>query len=408
MYPRYTKKIIEDALMDTPVVLINGPRQSGKSTLAKELCKSDRIYYTLDDQTILNAALEDPEGFVRSLPNEVVLDEIQRAPELFMSLKKRIDENREPGQFLLTGSANIMVLPKLSDSLAGRIEIVPLMPLSEVEILGVKCNIIDYLAEGIIPTPSATNILDYLANRITTGGYPEPLQRQNEKRKRAWLQQYITTMIQRDVKTISDIDRLDEIPNLLGALTNQTAQLLVVTEVAKMLSIPRKTIDRYINILSNIYLVDQLKPWHSNRNKRLIKTPKIHLLDTGVACRAMNITKKALISDKKIFGHLLETFIYIELKKQATWSDNDVNFYYYRDKDKYEVDYILEINGQFIAIETKISASVKKSDFKGIERFSRQIGKNFNIGIVLYDGDNILPFGDKLWAVPISAIWSNT
>lgn len=411
MYPRYIWPRVEEALQDTPVVLISGPRQSGKSTLARLFCEQgeeNRAYYTFDDQATLNAAVADPAGFVRSLPDYVVLDEVQRAPELFVSIKRRIDEQRSPGQFLLTGSANIMVLPTLSDSLVGRIEVIPLMPLSEVEILGTEHNFIDALLAGdALPAPAATGIRDQLIQRIVTGCYPEPLARGSARRVSAWQQQYITTTIQRDVKTVSDIDRLSEIPNLIGALTNHTGQLLVVSEISKMLGIPRKTVDRYINILRNIYLVDELKPWFSNRNKRLVKTPKVHVMDTGIGCRAINVNAKTLDQNSTLLGHLLETFLFNELRKQASWCSSDVNFYYYRDMDQYEADYVLETDAGFIAMETKLSATVRKPDFKGIERFARQVEQQFVAGILFYDGDHVLPFGEKLWAVPIACIWSS-
>lgn len=406
MYPRHIRSRIEEALADTPAVLINGPRQSGKSTLAKQFCHSGRQYYTLDDEAVRNAALADPAGFVRSLPEYSVLDEIQRAPQLFLSLKKRIDDNRVPGQLLLTGSANIMVLPQLSDSLAGRIETVPLLPLAETEILQREVNFIDYLWRETFPTPCQTDVLDTVIDRITCGGFPEAISRSQPRRVRAWQQQYLTTMIQRDIKTLSDIDYLEDMPDLLTILANRSAQLLNVSEISKMFSIPRQTTDRYINILRHIFLVEELKPWFSNRNKRLVKTPKVHLLDTGIACRAIDVTAEGLADNRELLGHLLESFIFCELKKQASWSNHDVNFFHYRDRDQYEVDFILESNNKFAAIEVKATATVKKADFNAIERFYRLVNKQFKLGVILYDGDHVLPFGDKLWAVPISCLWS--
>lgn len=406
MYPRYVKKRLVEALQDTPVVAINGPRQCGKSTLAKQFIDDDRIYYTLDDQATLNAALEDPAGFVRTLPNKVIIDEIQRAPELFLSIKKRVDDNRQAGQFLLTGSANILVLPQIADSLAGRIEIIPLLPLAEVEIRRKTGNFVDEAWSGRFTTPSRALDWDEVLHRIVTGGFPEPLQRENVRRMRAWQQQYITTTIQRDIKELSDIDRLEQIPDLLTALTNQTAQLLNMAGIANSLRIPRNTADRYTTLLSHIFLIEELQPWFSNRNKRLIKTPKVHLLDTGIACRSLNATPDALKSDRELLGHLLETFVFCELKKQASWAERDVKFFFYRDKDQYEVDLILESDGQFLAVEIKAAATVRKSDFAGIERFARQVETHFVGGIVLYDGDHALPFGEKLTAVPIGCLWN--
>lgn len=257
---RHIKFRIIEALQDTPVVAINGPRQCGKRTLAKQFVDSRRTYYTLDDHATLNAALEDPAGFVRSIPGNVVIDEIQRVTELFLSIKKRVDDQRDPGQFLLTGSANIMVLPHLADSLAGRIEIIPLLPLAEVEIRRKERNFVDDAWEGTILSTPHTPVMDELLHRVVTGGFPEPVQRQSMRRVRAWQQQYITTTIQRAINDLSDIDRLEQIPDLLTALTNQTAQLLNMAEVANSLRIPRNTTDRYTALLSHIFGEPKLHP----------------------------------------------------------------------------------------------------------------------------------------------------
>lgn len=409
MYPRFSETNLREALQDTPVVLIHGSRQCGKSTLAKIV--GDDLgyrYISFDDDNQLQAARTDPVGFVQSLPDKVILDEIQRTPELFLAIKASVDKNRKSGRFLLTGSANILLLPQLADSLAGRMEIMQLRPLAQSEIAGRSPNFLGHLFSADFGASrdrtGYTQLGQSLAEIICSGGYPAAIARNSKKRRNAWYRDFITTLIQRDVQDIANIRNLDILPKLLSLAASQTARLFVATELAAPFSLSRPTIREYLTLLEQLFLIEQLQPWHSNRLSRLIKTPKLHLTDTGLACALLGINGQDLWKDKPLLGQLLETFVLQELRKQAGWHEEELNFYHFRNKDKVEVDIIIEQGRNLSGVEVKASATVKKEDFKGLSKLKESCGKQFTTGIVFYDGDNILPFGDRLFAVPVSIL----
>ncbi|MHB8416222.1 MAG: ATP-binding protein [Acidiferrobacteraceae bacterium] len=393
-------------MADTPALLIHGPRQCGKTTLARMLGKH-YAYYSFDDRDLLAAAGRDPVGFVERLPARVILDEIQHVPELFAELKQAIDQQRQPGRFVLTGSANVLLLPRLSDSLAGRMEILPLYPLAQSELARKPPGFLDQVFSGKLAAYHTERLGKNLVTRIVAGGFPEPVQRTTAARRRAWYDSYIETLIQRDIRELSHIQHGDIIPKLLRLLANHTGQLLNVSEMAKAFQLSRHTIDGYVALLRQVFLVDFLSPWFSNRNKRLIRTPKIHLLDTGLACALMQLSQPQLEQQPTGFGQVLESFVYGELRKQASWRPESITFHYYRDKDQYEVDMVMEDStGRFVGIEVKAAASIAESDFRGLRRFQRQIGKRFVAGVVLYDGRQVLSFGEDLFAAPLSVLWA--
>lgn len=409
MYPRFSETALREALEDTPVVLIHGSRQCGKSTLA-QLVGDDLgyRYISFDDDNQLQAAKADPMGFIQSLPEKVILDEIQRTPELFLAIKANVDKNRKPGRFLLTGSANMLLLPQLADSLAGRMEIMQLRPLAQSEIASQSPN---FLAQVFSADFGATQkqtshiqLGQTLAEIICAGGYPAAIARNSTRRRSKWYQDFIASLIQRDVQDIAKIRNLEILPKLLSLAASQTARLFVATELAAPFSLSRPTIREYLTLLEQLFLIEQLQPWHSNRLSRLIKTPKLHLADTGLACALMDINSQTLWEDKPLLGQLLETFVFQELRKQASWHDENLSFYHFRNKDKVEVDIIIEQGRLLAGIEVKASATVKKEDFKGLNKLKESCGKHFAAGVVLYDGDSILPFGDRLFAVPISTM----
>lgn len=406
LYPRYLLPRLREALADTPALLVHGPRQCGKTTLARMLGKR-YAYYTFDDRDLLAAAKRDPVGFVERLPARVILDEVQHAPELFAELKQAIDWQRQPGRFVLTGSANVLLLPRLSDSLAGRMEILPLYPLAQSELARKPPGFLDQVFSGKLAGYHAERLGKELAVRIVAGGFPEPLQRATAARRRAWYDNYVGTLIQRDIRELSHIQHGDIIPKLLRLLANHTGQLLNISELAKAFQLSRHTIDGYVALLRQVFLVDFLSPWFSNRNKRLVKTSKIHMLDTGLACALMQLNQAQIEQQPAVFGQVLESFVYGELRKQASWRSESLEFHYYRDKDQYEVDMVLEdSSGRFVGIEVKAAASIAESDFRGLRRFQRQIGKRFSAGVVLYDGRQVLSFGEGLFAAPVSVLWA--
>lgn len=412
MFPRYSKLRVMEAMSDTPVVFVMGPRQVGKTTLVKTLMTemgSDQwTYITLDDQSQFEIAQADPVGFIRNLPaTRIALDEVQRLPELFVSIKQAVDEQRTPGRFLLTGSANALLLPRLSDSLAGRMESVHLMTLSECEIQGRQAAFLSKLLNQEAPSAQSIRIREHILDRLVTGCFPEPLQRVSERRRQAWYQQYLNTLVQRDIRDLSHIDHPDLMLKLLSLTAFYAGKLVNLTELGGKLGLDRLTIKKYMALLEQLFLVEQLPAWHSSEYKRLVKTPKLHSIDTGLMCAVRGLNRDRLLKQPADFGLLLESFVYNELCKQAVWLDEPLRFYHYRDKDKVEVDVIIEnAVGDCFAVEIKAASTLSSRDFNGLKRFQSVADDRFKIGILLYDGDHTTAFGDNLYAVPIGALWS--
>lgn len=408
--PRFSAHALGEALTDAPVVLIHGPRQCGKTTLALEIAKSKGYaYFSFDDAVALGAAATDPVGFVADLPEHSILDEVQRVPALFTAIKAAVDRGRRPGRFLLTGSANVLLVPKLSDSLAGRMEILRLHPLAQCELAGRKPGFLDALFEGRFKARNYGRLGKELAERIAAGGYPAALARATPRRRATWYRDYIETLVQRDVRDLARIASLDALPRLLALAAGQTARLLNVSNLAAPFQLSRPTIKDYVTLLERVFLLEQLPPWYSNRLSRLVKMPKLHLGDTGVACAMLGLDAEALWEDRGTLGQLLETFVFQELRRQASWRDDDIRFHHFRDKDGAEVDVVLERGGRELAgVEVKAAATVTASDFRGLRKLREAAGKRFAAGVVLYDGEASVGFGEGLFAVPIRALWELT
>jgi len=408
-YPRLVMPRLIDALDDTPVVLIHGPRQSGKTTLARQVGDAEGYaYISFDDDVQRAAAQADPVGFMAELPDKAVLDEVQRVPELFTSLKVVVDRDRSPGRFILTGSANVLLAPRLADSLAGRMEILRLHPLAQAELSG-KAAFLESMLSGRFKIGSQPRLGKELAEKVAAGGYPAALARSSARRRAAWYRDYIETIVQRDVRDLARISALDAVPRLLALAASQTARLLNVADLAGPFQLTRPTIRDYVTLLARVFLLEELPAWHSNRLRRLIKGPKLHLCDTGLACALLGVDATALSVDRTLLGQLLETFIFQELRRQASWQEEPIRFYHFRDKDGAEVDIVLEIGGMRIAgVEVKSSATVAAADFRGLRKLREASGKHFAVGVVLYDGEATAPFGDKLFAVPIRRLWETT
>jgi len=406
-YPRFIETVLVEALTDTPVVLIHGPRQCGKTTLAQRFGKTrGYAYFSFDDDVAVAAARADPAGFVSDLPARTILDEVQRVPELFTALKLAVDRDRTPGRFILTGSANTLFVPRLADSLAGRMEILRLHPLAQCEIAGKLPTLIDRTFDGSLQARTYKRLGLDLSTRIVAGGYPVAIARTTHRRRSAWYRDYITTLIQRDVRDLARIRALDALPRLLSLVAGQTAQLLNVSDLASPFQLSRLTIHEYVTLLERIFLLDILPPWHSNRLSRLIKTPKVHVGDTGVACSLLGLDAESLYADREILGHLVETFIFQELRRQASWHSAEVRFYHFRSRDNFEVDIVLERTAhELVGIEVKASATVTNKDFRGLRKLKQASGDRFATGIVLYDGEMTAKFGDGLYAVPIRTLW---
>ncbi len=409
-YPRLIQARLEETLDDTPVVLLHGPRQCGKTTLAQKIgAQRGYTYFSFDDANLVAAVEADPIGFIDRLNGKVILDEVQHVPELFSAIKQSVDQNRSPGRFLLTGSANVLLLPKLSDSLAGRIEVVQLRPLSRCEIECSGAGLIQSLFDNHHRIDIQPKLGDHLMTQVVEGGYPEPLHRPTAQRKRRWYTNYINTLIQRDIRDLARISNLDVLPKLLELTAAQSAHLLNMSKIAAPFQLSRQTVASYFALLEQMFLLELLPAWHHNRGKRLIKTPKVHISDTGLATALLGVTTEQLQRDRAMFGHLLEGFIYNELRRQAGWYDGDVRFYHYRDKDQYEVDIVLERSGGgIVGIEVKAAATVNASDFKGLKRLRSVCGDAWCSGVLFYDGTTPLPFDDSLIALPIRRLWQGT
>lgn len=410
LYPRFAEPRLTEALADSPIVLIHGPRQCGKTTLAQIIGERKAYaYVSFDDAVLCTAAQADPVGFAGDLPERVILDEVQRVPALFSALKVAVDRKRSAGRFILTGSANVLLVPKLADSLAGRMEIIRLHPLAQCELNRRTTNFLDSLFAGNFKTRQTDRLASQLAEKIVAGGYPAALARPTERRRATWYRDYLDALVQRDVRDLARISSLDILPRLLTLAASQTARLLNVADLSSPFQVSRPTIRDYVTLLERVFLVDSLAPWHSNRLSRLIKTPKLHVGDTGLACALLGINAAALASDRPLLGQLLETFVFQELRRQASWYGESVAFFHYRDKDGAEVDIVIERGARALAgIEIKASATVTGADFRGLRKLKEASGKRFVAGIVLYDGEACASFGDGMFAVPVRALWETT
>lgn len=399
--------LVETALADTRVVLISGPRQAGKTTLARMFSDRDRPYITLDDAGTLNAAKADPTGFIRGI-KRAIIDEVQRAPDLMLAIKASVDDDQEPGRFLLTGSANLTTIPAIADSLAGRMAIIPLLPLAQAEIRSSPGLMLDRLFAGEEPAIDGEVVLGKaLMNMVLAGGYPEALRRTTSARRVSWLEDYVSLILDRDVRDIANIDQLDRLPRLLNVLAEHAGQLINNSSFGSALGLSGVTAQKYIAILERLFLIKTLVPWSNNRLSRLVKTPKLHFIDTGLLAALREDELARLSDDKTRFGALLESFVVSELMKLASWSEKRVSFSHYRTKDLDEVDVVIEDRrGRIIGIEVKASATIKADDFRGLRQLQAAVGDRFVRGLVLHDHDRITPFAERLQAAPLSILWS--
>lgn len=404
LYPRHLDSLLRESLQDTPVVLVNGPRQCGKTTLVRQY-EGEMAYFSLDDPALLAAVHADPLGFVRRL-DRAIIDEVQRAPQLLMALKMVIDQDRRPGRFLLTGSANLMALPQIADSLAGRVDILTLLPLSQSEMARRPNAFLSLaLSQGWSLVPQAPNQQPGLVQQVLAGGYPEMQQRTSSARRQAWARAYMTTLIERDIQDIAQIDQTRQIPQLLSIAAELSGQLVNLSQIGGQINMNGKTVDKYLGILEKLFLVRRLPAWSRNELSRLIKAPKIHFLDAGLQSTLTRLTPELAMTQRTRFGATLETWVYAELLKLLSVTPETWFLSHYRDKDQVEVDFVLESSQrEVIGIEVKAAASVQMSDFKGLRRLREIVGGQFVTGIVLYDGTHALSFGEGLWAVPLNQL----
>jgi len=409
LYSRLLAPRLRESLADTPAVLIHGPRQCGKTTLARSVGETRGYrYVSFDDEAIRRSAQNDPIGFVGGLPKRAILDEVQRVPEIFTSLKSVIDTGRSAGRFILTGSANVLLIPKLADSVAGRMGLLRLHPLAQCEIAASRSRFLDSLFSGNFRSGLAEPLGATLADRIVGGGYPAALARQKPARRRAWYRDLVETQIQRDVRDVTRVHSFDALPRLLAMAANHTARLINISDLAAPFQLSRQTIHDYVTVLERIFLLERLAPWHNNRLSRLVKAPKLHMGDTGLACALMGVDAATLLKQRDRLGPLLETFVLQELRRQASWRPDPIEFFHYRDRDDFEVDIVLEFGSTAVAgVEVKAAATVVESDFRGLRKLREAAAQRFRSGVVLYDGTASVSFGDGLFAVPLRRVWES-
>lgn len=411
LLPRNLKTALLEAAKDTPVIMVNGARQTGKSTLIKGLFPGSSAphYVSLDNLVTLDSARSDPQSFVENLPDRAVIDEIQRAPELMLSVKYSVDQNRRPGRFFLTGSANVLALPKVADTLVGRIEIHTLWPLSQGEIRGVHESFVDTIFGDGKLNPGKQSKLNELVDMLSAGGYPDVLQRETYARRKSWFAGYITTLIERDVRDLRNIEQLTVMPKLLKLLASRAGGLLNYSDLSRSLQINVSTLKNYLALFELLFILVPVRPWFGNEGKRLVKSPKMHLNDSGLLCHLLDCAPKALAHDSSLLGMVFENFVLMELMKQISWSELCPQLYHFRTESGNEVDIVLESgDGRVVGIECKSGIRLSSDAFKGLKALKELTGKKFHRGIVLYMGTEVLPFEKDFQAVPVSALWETS
>ena len=414
MDTRLMNRGVEDLLLamlsEAPVVHVAGPRQSGKSTLVRDLI-ADRFparYITLDDALVLDAVRSDPQGFVSSLSDSpAIIDEVQLAPELFRAIKLSVDRDRSSGRFLLTGSADPAFSPQLGESLAGRMRGLVLWPLEQGELAGRAGTFLSRAfaaGAGFEATSSDVSRAELLA-RIVTGGFPEVHTLPSAEARARWMTDYVQRIVERDVPRLAEIaDRL-AVPRLLRLLAARSMQLLNLSEVGRLAEVKRATLDRYVALLEAAYLVRLVPAWSGDIARELSKRPKPLLTDTGLACHVLGADEVRLADDPGLLGPLLEGFVACELLRQSAFAGRQVRLCHFRTQSA-EVDLVLEdAAGRLVGIEVKASATPTSADFSGLRSFADAVGTRFVRGIVLHTGASAAPFGDGLWAAPIAELW---
>lgn len=403
-----TPKILQ-ALADTPVVFLAGARQTGKSTLARGLAEGPypARYLTFDDTGLLAAARRDPAGFIAGLDGPVVLDEVQRAPDLLPAIKAAVDRDRRPGRFLLTGSADALALPRVAGYLTGRMEVLTLWPFTQGELAGVHEGFVDALfaaENSALDAPSRSRA--ELVTAILTGGYPEVQTRPREERRAAWFDAYVANLLQREVRDLADIEGLAMLPRLLGLIAARTSGILNYSDLARDAALPQSTFKRYFALLEALLLVRRCPAWTASATDRLVKAPKIFLTDTGLCAFLTGASSRRLVDDATPLGPLLETLVYNELLRQATWSRLRPRLYHYRRHGGREVDVVLEDReGRCVALKVKATATPSAGDVAGLAAFAEEAGSRFVRGVLLYLGREVIPFGARLHAAPVAALW---
>ncbi len=405
---RHVRPIVLEALSDARVVCLLGARQTGKSTLVKQIAAGEHPaeYLTLDDDATRGIALRDPTGLIATIDGPVVIDEIQRAPELLLTIKARVDLNDSPGQFLLTGSADLFTLPTIADLLPGRVDYVRLWPFSQGEIEKRRETFIDRLFAADPPRINAAEIgREGYAKRVVAGGFPRAYNRDARSRAR-FFDAYVTTVLARDLQDVARVRRTNDVERLLGLVAARSATLLSARALGADLEVDRKTASNYLGILEDLFLVRCLPPWLSNLGSRHIKTPKLHLTDSGLLGHLLNLDVRRIAREPAAAGPIFESFVAMELLRQSEWSGGSPRLFHYRDTQQREIDVVLELRGGAVAgVEVKTAATIRAKDFAGLRYLRDKLGDRFKFGVVLYAGERTFLFGDRMAAVPLCGLW---
>jgi len=404
---RWQTEGAREALKLRRVVVVSGARQTGKTTLSQQVIEEIGDYRSLDDTFMLDYALSDPKGFVFNNTGTMVIDEIQKAPKLIPEIKLVVDKDKRPGQFLLTGSANILTLPAIGDSLAGRVKYMRLRPLTVGETLGKKPAFLNRAFNRDFPGRINGYNKENIFELAFCGGYPEAAAIDNFQHRRDWHNDYLNTIIMRDLKDIANIRRQDDLKNLAGILASWSAKFMELSQITAALSINKITLDSYINTLVCMFMFEKVSPWLKTDYERVGKRPKFYSADTGIMTSALGWNPKDVIMNNDRSGKLMETFVFQELSAQVDL-ENKYNLFQYRDRLDREIDFLVERDdGALLGIEVKAGHSVSKDDFKSQKWFEENIVKFQKpyVGIILYSGDRTVSFEENMLAVPTAALW---
>lgn len=409
LVPRQTRRLVLEALADTRVVFVTGARQVGKSTLTREIAAREHpaTVVSFDDDVPREAARSDPAGFLEGLTGPVVIDEVQRVPGLLLAIKDRVDRDTRPGRFLLTGSANVFASRRVHEALTGRMETIVLWPLAQTEMRGAETNIIDLLFAGRAPDVQGAPVgRAAFASIVAVGGYPEAMLRPAGRRRNRWFANYIQDTLDTDLRDISDALKLGELPRLLRLIASQAANELVYRNLARRLDLTHATVKSYVELLEIVFLARRLPAWRPGIGTREVRAPKGYIVDSGLLAHLLGADEQRIGEDDQITGKMLENFVAMELLRLSEWADTDARLYHYR-KGREEIDLILENRaGDIAAIEVKAAATLRPRDYAAIAKLRDARSEHFKAGIVVYAGQQTVPLGDRMWAVPVSGLWA--
>ena len=399
--------VVADAMESARAVALLGPRQAGKSTLAQVLAggRVPADYLTLDDDPVRSAARADPQGFVAALGRRTVIDEVQRAPDLLLAVKSRLDRDRSPGQFLLTGSANLRRVPGVADALPGRLDYLTLWPLTQGEIAGRYEDVLQRAFDGDIPSivDAPVGRHEY-AEMLVAGGFPEARMRSPAARMR-FFTSYVGSIVDRDVADVARVQDPTAVGTLLRLVAARSGALARYETLARDAALDGKTVKSHLDVLERLFLVRIRRPWHVNLGKRQVKAPKLYMTDSGLLAGMLGAGAGRVRDDDGLAGALFETFVATELERQASWSPQPLTFWHYREGER-EVDTIVEWpSGEIVGVEVKASATVRARDFTGLAHLRDRVGTRLRAGLVVYAGQRTLPFGNRLWALPLRGLW---